>query len=224
MTICFCLTRNIYDKASVAAWSILRHNPDALIIIMAEDDEIEWAKGDNFKVVNISSTKDGYKKENSDKMWTYMAMTRLQLHRLLDLDKVLYVDYDIVCNWSLDELWNTDISEYDAAMVKERYDYYNSGVCLMNLKRLKEGNGDKALAAEPRLKLTYPDQDLINRYWDIKEIDVKYNMGLCTSKDGNPWDAVIYHYMGLNKPWNHRGGRYELWWKERMLKTFYGAQ
>ncbi|MDR3222543.1 MAG: glycosyltransferase family 8 protein [Methanobrevibacter sp.] len=71
-----------------------------------------------------------------------------------DIDKILYMDSDIVTNSSLAELYNTNLANYYVAGVvdinetnfKEKINmdpddvYINSGVMLINLKKWKEDN------------------------------------------------------------------------------------
>lgn len=73
-----------------------------------------------------------------------------------NLDKILYLDCDILCTDSLLELWNTDISNYSAGVVIDIYgsdirrlnrldlpfkhQYFNSGVMLINLDYWRKHN------------------------------------------------------------------------------------
>lgn len=60
-------------------------------------------------------------------------------------DKVLYLDYDVVCRRDCRELYDQDISDCELAGVPDHYgrwffrgDYVNSGVLLMNLARMRQ--------------------------------------------------------------------------------------
>ena len=60
-------------------------------------------------------------------------------------DKLLYLDIDMMANGDISDLYNTDITEYEYAAVKEKYgsvfiwpDYINAGVLLLNMKKIKE--------------------------------------------------------------------------------------
>lgn len=209
LIICLCVTRNIYDKAKVAVYSLSKCNPNAKIIVLCEDDNLEW-QIPNVEYMNVSYLETDF---THNLAWTYMAKVRLVLHKLFNLDKIIYVDYDIVCLSSLDELWNIDLDGYDVGMVeeKDKPGYYNSGVLLINLERLRNGNGDE-LIKHINDKLRFPDQDLINQYWKIKPIDAKYNTGRCTN-NGTVESAVIYHYMANPKPWDRRDHIHAMWWK-----------
>lgn len=98
------------------------------------------------------------------------------------MDKILYLDPDILVINSLTELWNTDISDHLFAAASHtgiteaansvnkirlgtNSDYYNSGVLLINLKRCREEiNPDDIFrfVAENPHELLLPDQDVLN--------------------------------------------------------------
>ncbi len=73
---------------------------------------------------------------------------------LKDLDKVLYIDSDTVIMDDLAELYNTDLTDYYAGVVKDltsvhifkdnervgTKSYFNSGMMLLNLENLRKDN------------------------------------------------------------------------------------
>lgn len=94
------------------------------------------------------------------KKWIFDSYCRLYLDDLLpeSVDKVLYLDSDVLVTDSLQELWDIDLSNYVAAGVKdcinkkyyeilglkEGAHYCNSGVILINLKKWRKDHiGDK---------------------------------------------------------------------------------
>jgi lipopolysaccharide biosynthesis glycosyltransferase len=128
----------------------------------------------------------------------YGAYFRLYLAEALkDLDRVIYLDCDLIVNESLIELWNTDISDYALAGVRDRTNdyihvfnrlrypltdgYINSGVLLIDLRRWRDDHffeQAKALAKKMPLALKNHDQDIINAIYhgQIKMLDFKYNL------------------------------------------------
>lgn len=104
---------------------------------------------------------DGANYEKLPKRENYPSITqatyyRLDLAKILpsDIDKVLYLDGDIICRKSLSALWKTDISQYAVAGVPDVGEpdfekdnhlhlcpwtgYFNAGVLLINLKWWRE--------------------------------------------------------------------------------------
>ena len=117
---------------------------------------------------------------------------------LNQIDKDLYLDCDVIVNGSLCELWNTDISDYAVAGVRDRINYYirlynrlgypmsegyiNSGMMLINLKKWREDDFFKKaqqLACEKGASvLKNHDQDIINAIYhgQILMLPFRYNL------------------------------------------------
>ncbi|HOA41502.1 MAG: glycosyltransferase family 8 protein [Halanaerobiales bacterium] len=147
---------------------------------------------------------------------TLLHYTKAMYYRLLafrflpeDLDRILYLDPDILVINPLRELYETDLTDYlyaaayhDLISVKEinrirlmPYEieaYYNSGVLLMNLDLQRKSIEEKEIydfVVKNRKKLIMPDQDILNCLYSkkIKTLDEKlYN-----------YDARYYRYYKL---------------------------
>ncbi len=131
--------------------------------------------------------------------WSPVIFYRLFAHKIFpNVDKLLYLDSDTLICDDLTELYETNLSKYvigavqDLAPIEdptnpngtfakgfsEQYlnngPYFNSGVLLINTKRMKEF--ENALISV-KAKLTYPDQDIMNvALLDrIKPLELKYN-------------------------------------------------
>ncbi len=85
---------------------------------------------------------------NNLPMWTYY---RLLLPELVDKDKILYLDWDILVNKDISELWDIDLWDSLLAWVKTNVlkpwmeniqvdNYINAGMMLINLKLWRENN------------------------------------------------------------------------------------
>lgn len=101
---------------------------------------------------------------------------------LPSVDKVLYLDADTLILDTVDELWETDICHCYVAAVRNVFEktvkdwprkmgldnpegYFNSGVMLMNLKKMRQDRvPDKlvSLGRAPEQRLNWPDQDALN--------------------------------------------------------------
>lgn len=123
---------------------------------------------------------------------------RLLIPNLLEnVDKVLYLDCDVIVMRSLRDLWNTDLGDKEWAGVRDRTNdyvrvynrlgypmscgYMNDGVMLMNLKRLREDDvfeKAKNVAAAKPLALKNHEQDILNLlYCDNKLVlPFRYNL------------------------------------------------
>lgn len=117
-----------------------------------------------------------------DPRYTEAASLRLLLPEMLpELDRILYLDCDIVVRQDLAQLWEkTDLADnylaaiYEAAIEgqAERFralgcdpaKYFNSGFLLMNLAQMREEKVSEKLLEACRVPyLEFPDQDALNQ-------------------------------------------------------------
>ncbi|MEH2922765.1 glycosyltransferase family 8 protein [Samsonia erythrinae] len=117
------------------------------------------------------------------KNWPYSAYYRLIAFDYLgkDIEKLLYLDADIICKGSINELHDLNLDSYTCAVVPdieemqpkavERLNtpelngvYFNSGVMLVNLKNwnLKKLTYKVISFILKNKNLKYPDQDALN--------------------------------------------------------------
>ena len=86
-------------------------------------------------------------------------------------DKLLYLDIDMMAADDIAKLYNTNISDYEYAAVKEKYgcwlirpDYINAGMLLFNMKKIRETKLlEKARHLIKTKKMLFADQDAIFR-------------------------------------------------------------
>lgn len=156
-------------------------------------------------------------KTNPKNYITEATYYRLYLTKILphDIDKVLYLDSDIIVRHSLKSLWDTDISDYSVAVIPDvaeglidkynrlRYPqtkgYYNSGVQLINLKKWRDIN---IISIFNQFMNDHPDwiklhdQDVMNRifYNDKIILPIKYNF-----QEGFLWKEMFYDYWKYEK-------------------------
>lgn len=163
---------------------------------------------------------------NLDTRFTPCCMLRLYAEQVLELpDRILYLDNDVVCRKDPGEFYHQSMEEYEIAGCLDYYgswffrnrpftrDYLNSGVLLMNLKKIRE----TGLFCECRSRCSHtemfmPDQSAINKLSAYKKIcDRKYNEQRKLKKDTVfqhfttsfrffPW----FHTVSV-KPWNIQG-------------------
>lgn len=127
---------------------------------------------------------------------TIATYYRFMIPTLLpQLDKILYLDCDIIVNDSLSRLYNEDISEYWMAGVEDlgyyqhrrllkretESFYVNAGILLLNLKKWREDGIEQKLFefAEKNAEiLVHQDQDVLNMVLNekTKPLDYKWNV------------------------------------------------
>ena len=174
------------------------------------DDNIEFlnivikTKNENNIVQKVDVT-EIYEKElgkciNENTGYTPYAMLRLLADLVPNMpDKLLYLDIDMMAAGDISELYNKDISEYEYAAAKEfmgkffvKWDYINSGMLLLNLKKIKETKlFEKARELVRTKKMICVDQDAIYRSTTKKLILPRiYNEQIRFNKK----DTLICHF------------------------------
>lgn len=197
--------------------------------------------------IHLLDFENKYKDLNTNHVYvSKAALFKFDIPNILpDLDKVLYLDGDTIVLDDLSELFNTDITEYYAGVVRDfpayygrkdyeevgLYDYFNSGVMLMNLNNLRNNKiPEKLLEYKLQSNSTrYMDQDCFNVIFSghIKFLDPKYNYMSSHvdlykkfySKDGKP---VIVHFAS-SKPWEKYGLNYGRLWDKFYLNSNFGG-
>ena len=148
---------------------------------------------------------------------------RLRLPSLVNESKILYIDSDIVAMSDIAKLYEHDVSEYYLAAVEDKmskfmkrrvnledeYSFYNGGMQLMNLDKLREDNIEPTIMEKLRASTFYTDQDVINDVCrgKILELPLKYNVMPCPNHYKNREDIyneaienpVLVHFT--QKPW-----------------------
>ncbi|MBR3769424.1 MAG: hypothetical protein IKL06_02715 [Lachnospiraceae bacterium] len=155
--------------------------------------------------------------------YTIGAIFRIMLPEILpNLNKIIYLDADLLVNRDIKDLWNTDISHYALAAVPDfdvvsglvrpnvikrnevpASQYFNSGVLYMNLQRIRQ-LGDMKLEIlnylESTKEASLPDQDALNYIYknDTLLLDGSWNYFIITARRNNELklEEKIYHYVG----------------------------
>lgn len=175
-----------------------------------KDEQIEFlnsvvkSKNKNNEVQKVDVT-EIYEKElgkckNENTSYTPYAMLRLLADLVSNMpDKLLYLDIDMMAAKDISELYNIDITEYEYAAAKEflgkffvKWDYINSGVLLLNLKRIKENKTfEKARELIRNKKMVCVDQDALFKSTTKKLILPRiYNEQIRFNKK----DTIICHF------------------------------
>lgn len=155
-----------------------------------------------------------------------------------ELDRLLYLDADIICGDSIKELYDMDFDgnyvlacqdKVVSAEEKTRlglpanYLYINSGMLLINLPEIRKNFTQKEivqLIIEQSSILKYPDQDFINKNFagKIKIVSDKFNLLVKDVKKENlTFKPAIYHYAGSVKAWDDNVNRFDI----AFIKPYY---
>lgn len=212
MEIVLAFDRNYVMPAGIMLTSLFENNKNTTIHvhILFNGDGGDFAqpvvdivKGYNgsiscYDVSNYCFPKLPVKNNNQRAHLTIESYYRLFLTEIItpEIDKVLWLDCDIIVNGDLKQLWEEDITDYAIGCVpdfehnnvrimnKLGYDavlgYFNSGVLLVNLKYWREKNVISAFIDYIKSHedvLYYCDQDVLNYVFreSKKELNIRYN-------------------------------------------------
>ena len=144
---------------------------------------------------------------SSNKLSTYtpFAFLRLFADKIKELpEKIIYLDTDIMINGNIQELFDIDITNFELGIVKDRYghffikpNYFNSGMLLMNMKKIKEsGLLEKVKNICANKKMAFPDQSALNKCCKEKlYLPRKFN------EQGKLKNNTIVHHFSKRIKW-----------------------
>jgi lipopolysaccharide biosynthesis glycosyltransferase len=251
VTLVFCFDRNFANYAAVATFSAFKNkSPDVFLkiywVVPSEDLCVigklkELLRDKNLDIILIkaeSSIFSDWKTFNHVPSSMYL---RLLIADLIDEDKVIYLDCDLLVLQDIGELFTENLGTNYVAGVVDSIggpstqvpglspdSYINTGVMLMNLKELRKNNFlENSIAIHNNLKkyITWGDQCVINKFSLGKKtiLDKKWNYQIVTEKikqldfkkiisDKN---VKIVHFLGAIKPWQKWCNPviFEFWWE-----------
>jgi len=233
MNILYCGDRGIARGVLVSILSLVRNNTEPLNIyimtIKYKDvgpftkksadflDKLVKEKNKKSFVKLIDATEVFVKNLPTKNMGSYFtpcSMLRLYADRapeLAKLDRILYLDYDVVCRKDISEFYNMNLDGIEAAGVLDIYgkhfyhyhglkqDYMNSGVMLFNMEEcIKSGMFEKAVKLCAGRWMMLADQAALNKSIKRRKLmPRKYNeQGERPRKD-----TVLHHFSNNFKFW-----------------------
>lgn len=222
---------------------LCRSNMDKLIMNMPDHIIIEFVDMDE----RIETITDRLENRLRCDYFTPTIFYRLFIPAMFpEYDKAIYLDSDIVILGDLSELFSIDIHDYllgacidyFAGETLENYlnffvgvdkkEYFNSGILLMNLKKLRELNLDEHflhLYSTYHFECLAPDQDYLNAMCKGKVLILpqKWNTmphnNYDITEQENVEGVAILHYFLFFKPWNHFDIQYESFFWNYLKKT-----
>ncbi len=155
-----------------------------------------------------------------------IVFARLYIPEFLKNEKkAIYLDCDIIVKNKLEELYNLNLNEYsilaipdglkDQKSSKERLNlnenkiYFNAGVMVMNLEKLRENKlfeKTSYFCNNTKLKLLLNEQDALNIIFENNfmrgEVCWNYTHGNYEEYKLSKEEIKIIHYTGDKKPWD----------------------
>ncbi len=209
----------------------------ALLSLGREDAPVRIVRGDAcFSEDSFPVTESRYR------VATKAALLKFYLPRLLpELDRVLYLDGDIIVRRDLSELGRIELGDclaaavrdlpqvfYEKRLLGEGKDYFNSGVMLLDLEKMRREGISEKLIEEKRAgaddKLM--DQNVLNRVLAGRVLQLSFLYNVCYANLRRRWlrehmldklnkaygtafrsrseirqAAAILHYSSAEKPW-----------------------
>lgn len=157
-------------------------------------DTLEKAISDSGSVgkVTLADLSDKFVSQlpsvNMKTRFTPLCMLRLFADEVDEIpDRILYLDCDVLCRSDFTEFYRTDFAGAEIIGVPDRYDkwffgnifkhdYLNSGVLLMNMKKIRQSGVFGRCRKRCRdVKMFMPDQTALNKETVRKKAENRYN-------------------------------------------------
>ncbi len=234
MNILYCGDEGINRGVLVSILSILKYNKEILhvyiLTINYKDTKAFTKKSAKYldtlvKETNVKSFVklidatevfvQNLPEKNMGSYFTPCSMLRLYIDKIPEinkLDRVLYLDYDVMCRGDLSEFYYMDLNGIEAAGVLDIYgrrwyhyhglfkqDYMNSGVMLFNIPECLETEMfDKAIKLCMKRWMMLADQAALNKSIEKRKlIDRKYN----EQEERPRANTVLHHFSNNFKFW-----------------------
>ena len=236
INIAFSCNNKWVDKLAVTILSILKHadildNYKFYILDggITQENKQKLAKiksKTKFEIEYLKVNREIFSNVPLNNFFTIENYFRLKLPSLINVNKILYLDIDIAVRKNISDLYNTDLDNYYASAVIDESAYYkkfhklniqnyfNSGVLLLNLKKIREDNLEEKFFDFIKYnsdKICWVDQCVLNAVFNenVMFLDKIYNFQHSdflpdTDKKYKKLknNIVIVHFVTSRKPWN----------------------
>lgn len=204
-------TKNLYQDMVNAVKSLLYHTRVDKVYFLIEDNIFPYKLPEVVETMNVKNQKWFPPFcANCQQPLTYMVLMRAVYTKLFpQYDKVLQIDVDTIVEDDISDLWNLNLTNYYFAACiepmcsiktngrwKKRYEYFNMGVALLNLKKLRDDRKDNVIINKIQAGRTEAqEQGVFNAVCDghILEIPPEYNSSDWTEIVDNP---KVRHFAG----------------------------
>ena len=224
MNIAFCINDAYADKVAVVMASVLHNHPKEEIDFYIFSSDLTVASFDrlqklklkykNFTLTKINVPQDKFKQLSLN--INYISIETYYRYIIADLvpqlDKILYLDADLVVCQNLSKLYETDLNGFYLAGVNDLFiqnqnyrskigfsesqPYVNAGVLLMNLALLRKDKiSEKLIETTKKMQgiIQYQDQDVIVLF----TIPAKKNRGCQRNQSGVKFGINIMKFLKM---------------------------
>lgn len=227
----YSIDAGIKVNAYIITNGLSEYSIEKINLLYSKDFNITIINNNNNYIYNIDATHVHV---------TKTSLFKFFIHKILNhIDKVLYIDSDTVILKSIEKFFNINIDNYFIAAISDMRgiihgknniklgisNYFNSGIMLMNLKKMRDFNIDEKLIQEKFLEDVpgFMDQTALNKCLHNKTLytDIKFNLmldNIIESKysvnDVNNFynkqyisfsqmidECFIFHFANKMKPW-----------------------
>ncbi|THH08848.1 hypothetical protein EW146_g8856 [Bondarzewia mesenterica] len=176
--------------AAVSIRSLILHTPGRVTVYvvdcgLTEDDKEKLQHSiphrNDFTLLFIDLPKNSLVQEMG------IVWAKVDLMRTLPVERVLYVDADTLVRGDVRALWNTDLDNHSLGATRDvglpmghdelRCCYFNAGVLLMDLTRIRARASELEALARSMRDSPFRDQDILNVHFrdDVLEISLAWN-------------------------------------------------
>lgn len=213
MIVVYCLDDKYKQYAELSIKTVKMFNPEAKVVVVSEKP-IEVKGADKYFVFNLGGQhrNRGVGDRISNAAYLKLLLTNLPYN------KVIFIDGDVLCQGSLQELWDSKV-DYIGLCPSHNYGrmqaqelgipiYGLSGVMLMRLNKLRNIDfTNKSFLIEkkiPELKTGFHHEESVLNYgWydKLTFLDKKWNYCFDRQYDYplNYKDVILLHFPGRNK-------------------------
>lgn len=238
----FCFDRNYVDPVTVSTYSVFKTSKSKIkfywicynsVIPHAEFYRKSLSKiGIDIDIIGVhDNVFDNWKKDLIVPHVTAAAYLRILIPALIKELKIIYLDCDTICMQDISELFAYDISDVSLAgvdnflsaidikvnppIIDSKSVYINSGVMLMNLKKMRENDSIEKMKHIHDIYydcILAGDQCIINKYaeYDKRLLDISWNYMVKNTRISDidflsllkNKNVKIIHFTDSSKPWN----------------------
>lgn len=238
INVVYCFDKNIIPLVPVSMYSAFKNSANKIhfycVTDVTDDSQLEpitMLKKLGMEITLIKGVGSEFDSWKVTHHISPAAYIRFLMPDLINEDKAIYIDYDTIVQEDIGNLYNVDLGDAILGGVAEstgpgesgiahtlRDTYYNSGVLLMDLKKMRDINLLKLCKDfhdHYFQEILWHDQDIINKVLEghKKDLDLRWNTQLLRGAKGG--HNGILHYNGPVKPWNRQFQSAEsyVWWQ-----------